>query len=152
MVSEIIFFGEFNRISSLSVLENDAEFWKVFSWYDVKIRYLESHPKEAISTILIRSKIVLAAIKMIKIFSQLVLFSIPRCWNHIQRLVISLIIDSFPVFLIHFRSFWLNRVTRSRPDVSTVRVLSLSSFCPEFPEKRVQCLSATRILCPDFEK
>ena len=29
---------------------------------------------------------------------------------------------------------------------STVRVLSLSRFCPDFPENRVRCLSAVRIL------
>ena len=29
---------------------------------------------------------------------------------------------------------------------STVRVLSLSRFCPDFPENRVRCLSAVRVL------
>ena len=29
---------------------------------------------------------------------------------------------------------------------STVRVLSLSHFCPDFSENRVRCLSAVRIL------
>ncbi len=31
---------------------------------------------------------------------------------------------------------------------STVRVLSVSRFCPDFPENPVRCLSAVRILCP----
>ena len=109
----------FSVDSTKFLLKNGTEFWKVFSWYDVKIRYLESHPKGAVSTILIRLEIKLAAIKMIKIFSQLVLFSRPRCWNHIQRLVISLMIDSLPAFFIHFRSSWLNRVTRSTAKVES---------------------------------
>ena len=34
----------------------------------------------------------------------------------------------------------------------TVRVLSLSHFCPDFPENRVCCLSAIRILFELFSK
>ena len=46
------------------------------------------------------------------------------------------------------------RFNQTSADI-TVSVLSLSRFCPDFPENRVRCLSAVRILgpisfCPDI--
>ena len=41
----------------------------------------------------------------------------------------------------------LNYYVQQTSADSTVRVLSLSRYCPDFPENRVRCLSAVLILC-----
>ena len=51
--------------------------------------------------------------------------------------------------LLEVKNYVINRDHLSQTSAdSTVRVLPLSRFCPDFPENHVRCLSAVRIFCP----